>query len=462
MLTAEVFRARAFRLALAFAVAIAIATAAIFGLIYLQVFHTDMQQVGAVLVDEAAKSVDDSETRLRAALELRLTRDIRRLDYVALIDSRGNLVFGNVPRRLPIPIDGQAHFVNEDLVPDLRGDKDPAIFVARPRADGGVLLLGRSLREDYGLLETLLRTLALALAPTIVVILAIGATFARRASKRFERIHGAITRIMKGDLRSRLPVVEEGDDVDEVAHAVNLMLDEIEGLLDQLRSVGDDIAHDLRTPLMIARSKIARALDEDMDIISRRSTLEAAISQIDRASIVISSILRIAAAEKGALRNRFKEFDLGPVCAEVAEFLQPLAETKSIELAVAAADSVSMRGDEDLIREAVFNLVDNAIKFTRPGGKVQVEARTLDGQPLLAISDNGCGVSAEDRLRIFRRFYRGEGAENSAGHGLGLSIAQAIANLHGFHLTVEDNNPGARFVMRSGAGSPLVLARAAE
>src|SRR5579864_8469909 len=189
MRTAEVFNARAFRLALGFSLAISVATAAVFAFIYLQVSRANMAQVGAVLVDEAAKSVGDSEADLRRALELRLTRDIRRLDFVALLDPKGQAVFGNVPVKLEIPVDAQAHFVDENVLPDPRGDMDPAIFVARRRADGGVLLLGRSLRDDYDLQETLLRALAIALLPTILLILAIGAWFAHRASRRFERVH---------------------------------------------------------------------------------------------------------------------------------------------------------------------------------------------------------------------------------------------------------------------------------
>src|SRR5262245_12292619 len=131
MRISEVFNARAFRLALAFSLAIAIATAAAFAFIYLQVSRADVERGGAVLVDEAAKSQGDSEARLRQALELRLTRDIRRLDFVALIDPKGGLVFGNVPKMPAIPVDGRAHFVQEDLLPDPKGEKDPAIFVAR-------------------------------------------------------------------------------------------------------------------------------------------------------------------------------------------------------------------------------------------------------------------------------------------------------------------------------------------
>src|SRR5271157_1512211 len=163
MLSLDVFRARAFRLALAFCLAVSAATAAAFGLIYLEVSRADVQRSAAVLVDEAAKSEDDSEDRLRRALELRLTRDIRRLDYVALFDAKGAKLFGDVPAMPAIPIDGEAHVVAEQLLPDA-SRSEPAIFVARRRADGGVVLFGRSLREAYDLQETVLRALAIALS----------------------------------------------------------------------------------------------------------------------------------------------------------------------------------------------------------------------------------------------------------------------------------------------------------
>ena len=254
MWTSEIFKARAFRLALAFCLAISAATASIFSLIYLQVSRAAVERVGVVLADEAAKSDGDSEAQLRQALQLRLTRDIRRLDHVALFDSKGALIFGDVPAMPAIPIDGRAHLVRESLLPESGSYSEPALFVARRRADGGVVLLGRSLREVYDLEGTVLRALATALLPAILLILAIGAIFARRASQRFERIHGAIVKIIDGDLGSRLPVTQENDDMDKVARAVNLMLDEIARLLDQLKSVGDNIAHDLRTPLPVARA----------------------------------------------------------------------------------------------------------------------------------------------------------------------------------------------------------------
>src|SRR3984885_2712761 len=434
MWTLEVFKARAFRLALGFALAISVATAGAFAFIYWQVSSADVRQVGAVLVDEAAKSVDESETDLRRALELRLTRDIRRLDFVALINQKGQVIFGNVPFMPRIPIDAKAHFVNEDVFPDPHGDNDPAIFVARRRADADILLLGRSLREDYDLQETLLHALAIALLPTILLILAIGVWFAYRASQRFKRVHDAIVRIMNGDLDLRLPLTGEDD-------------------------IGK-IAHDLRTPLAVARAKLERALDSESGTQQLREALEAALVQIEKVSMTISAILRISAVEQGAREKQFKDFDLAAVCAQLFDFYEPLAESKGVTMIVDAATPVPFRGDQDLMREALSNLIDNAIKFTPAGGVVRIEARMAEGRPFALVSDTGVGVPAEERVRIFDRFYRGERSAQAPGHGLGLSIAATIANLHGFKLTVEDNNPGARFELRAASSAPAArLAR---
>ena len=450
MWTAEVFNARAFRLALGFSLAISVATAAVFAFIYLQVSRANMAQVGAVLVDEAAKSIGDSEADLRRALELRLTRDIRRLDFVALLDPKGQVVFGNVRVMPPIPIDAKAHFVKEDLLPDPFGDKDPTIFVATRRADGGVLLLGRSLREDYDLQETLLHALTIALLPAILLSLTIGAFFARRASQRLEGVHHAIVRIMNGELDSRLPVTNEDDDIDKIARAVNLMLDEIARLLDRLKSVGDNIAHDLRTPLAVARARIERTLNNEAGIEELRAAMEAALAQIEKVATAISAILRISAVENHARESlQLQDFDLSAICTEVFDFYEPLAESKGVTIVADATKPVSIRGDQDLMREAVSNLVDNAIKFTPAGGAVRIEARTVDEGPFVCVSDTGVGVPPQERTRIFERFYRGERSGKSAGHGLGLSISETIAVLHGFKLTVEDNNPGARFELRA-------------
>ena len=449
----DVLKSRAFRLALAFALAIAAAATVVFSLIYLQFSSASEQMVGARLTDEATRALDLNDDALRAQITQRLASDLRRLDYAGLFDAKGALLLGDPPVLPAIRADGRPHLVA--AAPSRgAGRPDQAIFVAVRRADGSVLVLGRSLSEINDLRGTVARSLALALAPTTILILFIGAFFARRAQRRLGDIHAAIAEIMKGDLKQRLPVLSEVDDVDRVAHDVNLMLDEIWRLLDQLRHIGDDIAHDLRTPLAVARAKIERGLERGSTIGELRAAMAEALNHLDRSAATISAFLRISAMESGRRERNFGPVDLSAVCAGLFEFYEPLAQSKGVAIALSAPRPTLARGDEDLLREAISNLVDNAIKFTPPGGRVLIAAATTDGRATVAVSDSGRGVPPQDRENIFRRFYRGARDGAAQGYGLGLSIVAAVAKLHGFGLTVEDNAPGARFVLR---GESLVF-----
>ena len=450
------FGARPFRIALAFALAIAAATVGIFALIYFSVAREDVHRVGLILAKEARLSIAASETQLRAALDARQTRDIRRIDYLALFDPKGTLVFGNLIALPPVPVDGEPHLVAAGDMKESADTPVSTIVVARRRSDGGALVLGRNLQDTYAIEETLLRTLGLALLPTVAATLAIGGLFARRASRRLAGVHEAIARIMQGHLDSRLPAARDGDEIDRIADAVNLMLEEIVRLLDQLKSVGDNIAHDLRAPLTLARIKLDRALDAKPD--EAQGYVEAARAQLDRAGVIIAALLRISAVENGPREKHFRDVDLAAVCRQAVEFYEPLAEGKGIELQASLEEPVWIRGDEDLLREALANLVDNAVKFTPAGGMVQVATALVGGRPRVEVRDTGPGVAPADRDLIFRRFYRAAAGEGAAGHGLGLSIARNIAELHGFELSVEDGAPGARFVMREAGKASLARA----
>jgi signal transduction histidine kinase len=445
MRTPELFRSLAFRLAVAFALTITAAMAAVFALVYLEISTSDVARLRIVLSDEAAKGVNESDAELRRALDLRLTRDLRRLDYVALYNPDGVLLFGNVAEMPAIAVDGAAHFIGAVRPPGEDDRTEPALFVARRRPDGGVLLLGRSLLEVYAIRSTVLRALITGLAPMVLLALAIGAFFARRASQRLTRIHDTIARIMAGDLGARLPVSDKPGDIDRVARAVNLMLDEIARLLDQLKSVGDNIAHDLRSPLAVVRAKLERALADDAGEQALRGAAAEALVRLDKAMIAISALLRVSAVESGLRLSAFREIDIAEICIDLFEFYEPLARANEVEMTLDAPATATMSGDADLMREAISNLIDNAIKFTPAAGKVRLEVVKQQGPPLVRVIDSGRGVAPGDRDKIFRRFYRGEGGDEAEGHGLGLSIARMIANLHGFDLTVTDNAPGARF-----------------
>jgi signal transduction histidine kinase len=440
----EILRSSAFRVAIAFALAMTAATALIFGFVYLQITTSDEASIRLILVDEAEKGAGDTEAELKNALDLRLTRDLRRLDYVALFDAAGKALIGNLDTMPAIPVDGKSHFVSSAQTPGAQDRMEPAIFVARKRSDGSVLLLGRSMLEIYLLRATVLGALATAIGPMLLFALAIGAFFARRAARRLIHIHQTIARIMHGDLHVRLPVRKRPDEIDRVSRDVNLMLDEIVRLLIQIKGVGDNIAHDLRAPLSVMRVKLERGVASEDGQELRLATRQA-LSELDKAMVTVTALLRLAEVENGPRSSEFRPIDLAAICADVFEFYAPLARAKSILMTLDAKSPVLTVGDSDLMREALLNLVDNAIKFTPEGGKVLISATLEANRPVIRICDNGSGVEPGEREKIFDRFHRTAGAVRVPGSGLGLSIAVAIANLHDFDLRVEDNRPGALF-----------------
>jgi hypothetical protein len=253
-------------------------------------------------------------------------------------------------------------------------------------------------------------------------------------------------RIMRGDLVARLPVRGRPDEIDGIARDVNLMLDEIVRLVAQIRGVGDNIAHDLRAPLSVMRAKLERGVESPDDVELRRVAHQA-LGELDKAMVSITALLRIAEVGEGLRSGGFTPIDLSAICTDLFEFFEPLAVEKSIKITLEVQSPVQAMGDGDLMREALSNLIDNAIKFTPEGGGVRISAKTEAGRPVIRVCDSGSGVEPGERDKIFERFYRTARSRRIPGSGLGLSIAAAIANLHDFDLRVEDNHPGAVFAM---------------
>jgi signal transduction histidine kinase len=440
----EFFRSAAVRVALVFVFTNIVATTAIFGLVYLQIGAADEKRNRLILEDEAAKSVNHSVDELKYAFEVRLTHDLRRLDYAALFDANHQIMFGNIDELPAIPLDGKSHFVASSRVPGGDDRIEPAIFVARTRPDGSIMLLGRSLLETFAFRQIVLSALATGLAPMLLLALAISAFFARRASRRLTAIYDTIARIMKGDMHLRLPVRSGQDAIDKISLNVNLMLDEIVRLLVQIKGVSDNIAHDLRGPLAVVHAQLERGLESSSDE-ELRSMARQALAHIDKAMLTVAALLRLAEVEYGPKSSNFQPIDLSAICADLFEFFEPLATSKSINMRLEIQSPVSIRGDGDLMREAVSNLIGNAIKFTPENGTVRVSVTQEDGRPVIRVRDNGIGVEPAERDKIFQRFYRTASGHRVPGSGLGLSIAAAIANLHDFDLRFEDNNPGAMF-----------------
>jgi signal transduction histidine kinase len=443
----ELFKTPTFRLAVLFALSVTLSTSIIFLFIYWQVAAFDAKRLDIRLSEEMERAISQPEDQLRRALDLRVTSDLRVIDYAAQFDADRKFIHGNIsvfPENLPI--DGRAHTVDSSWVSAIGGKTDPSIFVAGRRPDGSIVLLGRSLYEVLALRQLVVKALMIGLGPAAILALITGLIFSLRGTRRLIAINQKIIRIMCGDLQERLPLQGNNDDIDYVAGAVNLMLDEIVRLLDQIKSVGDNIAHDLRTPLAIARMRLESVLHKQ-DNGNLRLTAEQTILDLDRALTTVTALLRISEVASGRRRSNFREVDLAEVCASIFDLYEPLAEAKSISMKFVEKDKLPIVGDFDLLIEAVANLVDNAIKFTPSGKEVLISVEMIDEQPMVRIADRGIGVAQEDRQNIFKRFYRSAKNHNLPGNGLGLNMAATIIELHGLHIRVEDNMPGAVFVI---------------
>lgn len=437
----ELLRSAAFRLAVAFAIVVALSTSVVFGFVYWHVANSDMMRARVSLVDEVNKASIESDAQLMPELKRRLTGDLRQIEYVGLFDAGGKHVYGNVQTLPPIPFDGRYHTI-WTTSPNGTG-YESAFFVGRPRLGGGTLVMGRSLYEIHALQQSVLSALAIGIVPTIFVALLAGIVLSLRATRRLNAIHLAIDRVIEGDLRERLPANRIPDGIDEVVRSVNRMLDEITRLVNQLKQVGDNIAHDLRTPLTVAHIRLERALDEPEDQL--RATTRQILDDLSRALTTVTALLRISEIESGLQRGAFAPIDLTRLCRDVFDFYEPLAEAKSITMTLHAQDKVSLVGDADLLREALMNLLDNAVKFTPQSGAVQMAVENGAQGPHIEIRDNGPGILPDERDKIFKRFFRSAATDHMQGNGLGLSMAATIVEMHGLSLRLGEATHGACF-----------------
>jgi signal transduction histidine kinase len=268
---------------------------------------------------------------------------------------------------------------------------------------------------------------------------------------------------MAGDLSGRLPVAGTGDELDRLADNVNAMLDRIEALMRGLKEVSDNIAHDLKTPLTRLRNRCEQALRSATGEASYRAALESTIAESDDLIRTFDALLMIARAESGQARENMTEFDASEIARDVGELYEPVADEKGIALKIDAPAAAPVRGNRELVSQALANLIDNAIKYAGTNGKVNgVPAEIVvkagnDGERItLSVADRGPGIPDADRGRVVERFVRLEQSRSEPGSGLGLSLASAVARLHGGELKLEDNHPGLRTTIalpRAGPGA---------
>jgi signal transduction histidine kinase len=325
------------------------------------------------------------------------------------------------------------------------------------------LLVGRDLDERERLFGIIVNAGQWSLALVIVLGLVGGFFVSRRVLSRIDAMTGTAQTIMAGDLSGRLPVAGTGDELDRLADNVNAMLERIEALMRGLKEVSDNIAHDLKTPLTRLRNRCEQALRNASGEASYRAVLESTIAESDELIRTFDALLMIARAESGQARDNMTEFDASEIARDVGELYEPVADEKGIALKIDAPATAPVRGNRELVSQALANLIDNAIKYAGSNGKVNgVPAEIVvkagnDGERItLSVADRGPGIPDADRGRVVERFVRLEQSRSEPGSGLGLSLASAVARLHGGELKLEDNHPGLRTTIalpRAGPGA---------
>jgi signal transduction histidine kinase len=326
------------------------------------------------------------------------------------------------------------------------------------------LLVGRDLDERERLFGIIANAAQWSLALVVVLGLVAGFFVSRRVLNRVDAMTEKAQIIMAGDLGGRLPVAGTGDELDRLADHLNAMLERIEALMRGLKEVSDNIAHDLKTPLTRLRNRCEHVLRGPARDSDYRGALESTIAESDELIRTFDALLMIARAESGQARDNMTEFDASEIARDVGELYEPLADEKGLALKVEASSAAPVRGNRELVSQALANLVDNAIKYAGPDGKMNGEPTEIivkagnNGERItLSVADRGPGIPESDRGRVVERFVRLEQSRSQPGSGLGLSLASAVARLHGGELRLEDNHPGLKSIIDLPRAGPTVV-----
>ena len=443
--TGKLWRTTTFRLTMIFGLILAGAILLLLGLVYFQTARYLTQRVDRALAAEVQIFRRAGPESILRRFRQEAARDP--LNTFGLFSSAADQVAGDTRLR---PQDLPAEGVPQNVGGRQRAPPERALKATLPW--GETLIVERDTSQLVELRQIILGALVWSGAAIVVLGFVCGVALSIRPLKRVQAFQEASDAIIAGDFSLRLPVDGSCDELDELARIVNAMMDEVERLVVQARTVGESVAHELRTPLTRLRATLDHArqsFDDPSD--PRGQLLDRCVAETQGVLARFQALLRIAAVEARSQQGGFTQTSLSAIIDLVAELYQPLATERDIALEVAAEEGVTIRGDADLLVEAVSNLVDNALKFAPPGGAVRLSlARTVEG-PVIAVQDNGPGIAETERPLVIKRFYRSQLAGNVQGHGLGLSLVAAVATLHGFQLRIGDAAPGAVVSLRARA-----------
>src|SRR5215510_8728829 len=466
----KLIRTTAFRLTLVYLLLFALFAASLLGY-----FAWNTQRL---ITEEITQTVNAETSEINEIYDRRgLVGLVRTIEYRALrpganlylvTTPTGQAVAGNVGSLAPGVMATRGWSETAYRRIEDADDRDHrALVYVTELANGFRLLIGRDLDERRRLFGIVAKAAQWSILIVVVLGLGGGVFVARRVLHRIDAMTGTAQRIMTGDLSERLPVGRSGDELDRLAENLNAMLERIEALMAGLKEVSDNIAHDLKTPLTRLRNRAEEALARSGSEAEYRAALERTIEESDGLIRTFNALLMIARAESGQARGNMDDFDAADVANGIHELYEPLAEDDGMTLRLKTA-AAPLHGNRELISQALANLVENAIKYGKPSAAAQplgikaareivIEARREGEQVLLRVTDHGPGIPEADRRHAVERFVRLEASRTLPGSGLGLSLAGAVATLHGGELRLGDAHPGlvATLVLPARSGERL-------
>jgi hypothetical protein len=399
-----------------------------------EILQADAQRLSDVYRREGAEG-------LRNFIDARVRMQLAGDRILLLTDASHRLVAGNLAAWPDVPASPGDYRIQVDL--GERGVQTALVHVALLGPYS--LLIGRDNRLFAPLEKRFWYGLTGAIAVLAIAGLLIGLITRRALMSRVDSIRQTVSAIIHGDLKHRLPTRLRDDELNTLSLTINGMLDQIEQLVHGVRNVSNSIAHDLRTPLAELRSRL-----EELALIrppaeETFAEIDGAVADVDRVIRIFDALLRLAEIDAGMRRSGFVSIDVAHLATTAVEFYEPAAELKHINLLFCAAEPAEAAGDPVLLAQALSNLIDNALKYAPEHGTIRVDVRRrANGAVLIAVTDNGPGISDAEKTKVVERFYRGDASRGTPGAGLGLSLVQAVAKLHGSSLELSDAHPGLR------------------
>ncbi len=425
----------------------------IFGILYWIVSGSLNQQ--AMISIEADLSILEKKqhggkiTELEKEINQRVNSGKYQFIYYLLQDRNGRTLAGNISslepfegwREISVPYREAADGTD---APD-NPAQHKALTVGKFLPGGYFLAIGRSTYQTNSPLETIRESFFWAMGLVLLLAFGGGTVISLAFLRQIDNINRTVGAINDGSLSERIPTSGTEDELDKLAKNLNKMLDRIQALMESLQHVSSNIAHDLRTPLGRMRQRLEIAGKTATDASSYQKAIKQAIQEIDAILSTFGSLLRIANIEAKSRGSSFSRINLSEVFRTVAETYQPVAEDMNKRIEATVVSRLFIHGDRDLLIQMLANLVENAIEHTPSGTTIQIGLDQTAQGPVGRLADDGPGIPACERDKIFERFYRLDNNRTAPGNGLGLALVKAVADLHGATISLGDNHPGAAF-----------------